>query len=402
MKSSGQQPESSKKRQAGEYLKTADKLLKQSEFDAALVEVERCLELDPGNFYAHAYKERIISLRAKHAQQPHPPAAAAPAPPPAASAPPHPAQESAPAPAPRQEGKPGEHSAPAKPSEQPHVPLTQEEARKKFLDEKRRAEEELRKQAEEARRRAEEELRRRAQELEAMHTTESLERRKAQEEEKRRREEEQRRRPADDERARLETENRRRSEDIERKKLEEDLQARNAGQQRAAEEAEAIRSAEADAKARAKEQKLHDYLLEAKDLVAKRSFPEALTPLLKITTLEPGHAEAQQMLSGLRQIEEQSWEPNVKAAEALPREAALAVYRKALSIAYREGTPDSAASGILAELKKTLSVTDAEHVSIDPQAKRDALATALAAHTAAGGAENDSFTARLQRELGAG
>jgi CheY-like chemotaxis protein len=46
-----------------QYLKQADKLLLQHNFDAAEKEVNKALELDPANLYAHAYIERIRSLR---------------------------------------------------------------------------------------------------------------------------------------------------------------------------------------------------------------------------------------------------------------------------------------------------------------------------------------------------
>lgn len=401
MKSQGQNQEGSKKKQAGEYLKNADKLLKQGEFDAALEEVERCLEIDQGNFYAHAYKERIISLRAKSQQQPAAPAkppAPVPAAAPGQAAPAQPAHPAPPPAAaqPNAEKQPPRH-APEKVSEH-HTPLTQEEARKKFLDEKRRTEEEIRKQSEEARRRAEEELRRRAQELEAMHNTESLERKKHLEEEKRRRESEQKRRPADEDRAKLEAETRRKAEEFARRKIGEEMESRSAEQQRGKEETEALRAAEADAKARAKEQKLHDYLIEAKDHITKQRFAEAVIPLLKITTLEAGHAEAQQMLKGIRDIQEQSWGQKLKDAESVPRDTSLALYRKALVVAWQEGTPEGTTAAILSQLRERMHITDAEVAAIEPQAKADAYAFALRQAAAGGG--DDALLARLRKELG--
>lgn len=438
MKNTGQNQESPKKKQAGEYLKNADRLLKAAEFEAALEDVERCLELDPGNFYAHAYKERIIALRSKQQQAAHPAPAvtpapsvthpapavtpaptAAPAPPPAVPAPPAPASappvQKAPAPtATPAAAAPAKPAAPAPPAEKPAdrhapakqpehgAPLTQEESRKKFLDEKRRTEEELRKQSEEARRRAEEELRRRAQELEAMHNTESLERRKALDGEKRKREEAERRRPAEAERARLETEALHKSEETARKKLEEEIEARGAGQKKASEEADALRAAEADGKARAKEQKLHDYLIEAKDLVAKKNFAEAVIPLLKITTIEKGHAEAQQMLTGIREIQERSWEERLKEAEAVPRESSIAVYRNALAIAWSVGTPDASVADILGGLRSKLGITDAEHAAAELEAKKKAYATAVSESSSSGtsAADAEPMLAQLRKELG--
>lgn len=61
-------PDSSRKKMVAEMLKSADRLLKAGEYDQALAEVEKSLELEPGNFYAQAYKERITALREKHGQ----------------------------------------------------------------------------------------------------------------------------------------------------------------------------------------------------------------------------------------------------------------------------------------------------------------------------------------------
>ena len=388
MKSTGQNQESSKKKQAGEHLKSADKYLKQLEFDLALVEVERCLELDPGNFYAHAYKERIISLRSKHQQQA--PSLASPPAQKLVSA----QQPPAPAAIPKVE-KPTERHAAEKKPDAP-VPLTQEEARKKFLEEKRRSEEDLRKQSEEARRRAEEELRRRAQELEAMHNSETIERRKSQEEEKRRSDDARKNKPAEDERARIESENRHKAEDAARKKLEEEVQIRSTGQQKSKDEAELLRNAESDARARAKEQKLHDYLLESKDQLSEKKFAEAVIPLLKILTLEPGHSEAQQMLTGLRDFQEQSWAPKIREAESAPRDLILSVYRKAQVLAWKEGTPDAPVSTLLQQLRGKLGITDAEHTSLDSTSKLDAYASVLQESSAA---DDDPFIVRLRNEL---
>ena len=218
-----------RKKKASELLKAADRLLKEGRFNEALEEVDKTLVLDPKNFYAKAYKERItVAMNAKPGEleelivdepaEAAPPAkpveAAHPAKPVEAAHPVKPAEAAHPA-------KPAETSSPAKPPEaanpvkpvaantaapppQPAVlkpltpldqkkketeelkkileqkrrdskpvdpqnpdakPVTQEEIRKKFLADIRRAEEEAKKSAEEARLRAEQELRRRATEL---------------------------------------------------------------------------------------------------------------------------------------------------------------------------------------------------------------------------------------------
>ncbi len=47
----------------GEYLKRADKLIKEANFDGAEHEVERALQMEPNNVYALAYRDRIKDAR---------------------------------------------------------------------------------------------------------------------------------------------------------------------------------------------------------------------------------------------------------------------------------------------------------------------------------------------------
>ncbi len=90
----------------GEFLRTADKFIKSSEFTKALDEVNKALEIEPKNMYALAYNERIkVAIDAarkkeeadkamKVAEPAKPPAAPAPSPspsaPPKAAPPPEP------------------------------------------------------------------------------------------------------------------------------------------------------------------------------------------------------------------------------------------------------------------------------------------------------------------------
>ncbi len=85
MKKGSDHPDSMRKKLVGDFLRSADKLLKEGEYERALAEVEKGLELEPGNFYAQAYRDRITALREKHAR-PEPGHATAPGP-----AQPHPA-----------------------------------------------------------------------------------------------------------------------------------------------------------------------------------------------------------------------------------------------------------------------------------------------------------------------
>lgn len=66
MKKGSDHPDSMRKKLVGDFLRSADKLLKEGEYERALAEVEKGLELEPGNFYAQAYRDRITALREKH------------------------------------------------------------------------------------------------------------------------------------------------------------------------------------------------------------------------------------------------------------------------------------------------------------------------------------------------
>ncbi|GEM_PF-2854717 len=176
--------DNARKRQASELLKNADRLLKEGRYNEALEEVERTLALDPKNFYAKAYKERIAAAMQGRAEVPPP-----------VQEPSRKAGPKEPPPNPTAEFKQKQAEELKKILDQKHReagsseaaapqgrPLTQEEVRKKFLADIRRAEEEAKKSAEEARQRAEQELRRRASELEIMHKREEDQRRRSDEE----------------------------------------------------------------------------------------------------------------------------------------------------------------------------------------------------------------------------
>jgi class 3 adenylate cyclase len=61
-----------RKKRINEYLKHADRLLKVMDFHAALREVENALALDPNNYYALAYKGRILEGIKERATEPLP------------------------------------------------------------------------------------------------------------------------------------------------------------------------------------------------------------------------------------------------------------------------------------------------------------------------------------------
>ena len=53
----------------GEYLKRADKLIKEANFDAAEHEVERALQMEPNNVYALAYRDRVKEARRQYGEK---------------------------------------------------------------------------------------------------------------------------------------------------------------------------------------------------------------------------------------------------------------------------------------------------------------------------------------------
>ncbi|MBI5215720.1 MAG: hypothetical protein HY960_08200 [Ignavibacteriae bacterium] len=59
------QTDGERKKQASELIKSADKLLKNGEAASALEAVEEALQLDPGNLYAQAYRQRINNVLGK-------------------------------------------------------------------------------------------------------------------------------------------------------------------------------------------------------------------------------------------------------------------------------------------------------------------------------------------------
>ncbi|TAK57624.1 MAG: adenylate/guanylate cyclase domain-containing protein [Bacteroidetes bacterium] len=73
--------EGDRKKQAAELVKNADKLLKGGDAASAFQAIEQALQLDPGNLYAQAYKERIKTALEKAGVTAPPPPVAPQAPP---------------------------------------------------------------------------------------------------------------------------------------------------------------------------------------------------------------------------------------------------------------------------------------------------------------------------------
>jgi len=136
-------PDAHRKKIVAELLKNADKLLKSGEYEQALAEVEKGLELEPGNFYAQAYKERIITLREKHGDAPPSAKPAVPSSPPA---------EAAPQPADLTLDAPGEAESAGRSDGQPEADV--DELREQHARERTTQESETERQAEEIARRA--------------------------------------------------------------------------------------------------------------------------------------------------------------------------------------------------------------------------------------------------------
>jgi hypothetical protein len=128
---------------AGEHLKNADKYIKDGDFDKASEEVDKALIVDPENFYAIAYKDRIYIARQKVSINPKGDK--------------------------HKEAEIPKLSAEEKRKIEEDIrQRTLGEARKKIIEKQQREAEGLKIRAEEERKLAEEELRRRAAELETL------------------------------------------------------------------------------------------------------------------------------------------------------------------------------------------------------------------------------------------
>src|SRR5262249_35122644 len=105
-------------------LKAADRFMKAGEIDNALVEIDKTIELDPQNFYARAYKERLKNIQKKGGRAGAETPAAAPVPADGKAAAETNGGKQAAAPAPAQEKQAPQQPAP-QPAQAKQAPATQ-------------------------------------------------------------------------------------------------------------------------------------------------------------------------------------------------------------------------------------------------------------------------------------
>ena len=410
IKNETQNEESAKKRLASDLLKNADKLLKNGDFDGALHEIEKALEIDPGNFYARAYKDRIVSAR--------------------------------------------EQSGVRDPDEG-DVKVGGEQLKKKLQAERQRAEGE-KKRVDADRQRAEVELRRRALEIETRQQEEQIDRIQAAEERKRR--EEDIRRKLDEERVRLEVETRKRIEEEKirlqqeiRKKSEEETQRRaeeetrhrreeeerrriaeveEAKRRREAEEHkkaedeakrrmeeelrkrlekeklrrledQAIKAVEDQAKQEARFYKVHEYLDKAKNFHLGQNYDATAIEILKVLEIDPQNIEAKQLEHLMNNDRLAKEEKHILEIKTIPRELYLDAYKRTLKLAWSDGIPTPEIQSLLESLGSSLKISYDEHRVSESIAKSEVYVEAIKEAWKDGGLspEDVNHLERMRSEL---
>ncbi|MDI6765877.1 MAG: hypothetical protein QME52_03540 [Bacteroidota bacterium] len=321
--------DAARKRQASDMLKNADKLLKAGDFKSALKEIDNALEIDPGNFYARAYKDRILSAKQHGTEK----------------------------------------------SSEVSISQDEEEFKKKLHAEQQRIEEET-KRNEAERQRAEEELRRRALEDET---------KRSQEEESKKRREEETKKKLDQERQRVEVETRKRI-DEEKQRLQEELRKREEfARQHAEEEAlrkakqeeEFIRKEQEKGRQEALNQKVESYLIRSKQHFDSKAYEESLTEIFKIYSLLPEHLEARQIETLINKEKLPIEEEKLKELKIIPRQSYIEKYKRFLILAWSEGLPSQEEQSLIVELGAALNISPDEHQTIEPSVKSEAYVNAV-------------------------
>ena len=315
MKRAPEMSDSARKKLVGEHLRNADKLLKTGDYDEALAEVEEGLTLEPGNFYAQAYKERIGALREKHGK-PGGPSRATPAAPAPKSG-----LGSVPSPPP---------SAPARPAAADPGELSEDSgARIEELDQHET--DELPEPA--------------AIDDAAIETGRAVADLREQ---------------LDRKRATQEDETRRQTEELARQALERELRERDeAGRLRAAEleaTTAALTAAPAEALARVvgKAAEAFEWRLGTGDLDG------AFRELASIGIVEPGHHQLPGMTERLEAATLASIAPALGGPGSAPRDIPLQWYGRLLRAAWGEGKPNTAQAETLRAARLRFAVTPEE------------------------------------------
>jgi hypothetical protein len=347
MKRGPEYSDSSRKKLVGELLRNADKLLKSGEYNEALAEVEKSLELEPGNFYAQAYKERISALREKHMKPGNRPA----------MPPTTPGTGTGLA---ADQVKPGQPAPPSPPGELTEA--TGAHIEELSGDEPQKGDEPA------------------GRDIAVL--KEQLNR----------------------ERASHEDETARQAEELAKEALQNELRQREeADRLRAAEQQatqEALAGAAAEALAEVVRRSADDFtrFLAAGDLDA------AFRSLTVIGIVDPGNAELGAMTARV-DAAALAATPSVAAeVRTTPREIPLQWYAKLVRAAWSEGTPNGAQSAAVAEARKKFKVTPDEEKTLVTGTKKEIVLEALKEAYREGGpdVETREYLESLARQLSVG
>lgn len=377
--------DTARKKQASELLKNADKFLKAGDFKAALQEVENALEIDPGNFYARAYKDRIFSAKQHatmksgdgfisqeeaefkmklHAEQQRIEEEKK-----RSDADHQRAEEELRRRALEDETKRVQEGEEKKRRDEEIKKkldqdrmLVEAETRKRIDEEKQRLQEELRKREELARQNAEEEAKRKIEEKEKLRKTEEEERkRKAEEADRKQREEEERKRAEEEVKRKREEEFRKRAEEERVRKEEEEfiLKEQEIGKQEAL------------------NQRFEKYLIRARQCFDSKAYDESLFEIFKIYSLNQDNLEAKQLESLIIKEKSAIEEEKLKELKIIPRQFFLDIYRRSLILAWSEGIPSQEEQSLIIELGAALNISPDEHRKIEPFVKSEAYIIAV-------------------------
>jgi hypothetical protein len=336
--------DSQRKKLVGELLRNADKLLKGGDYEQALTEVEKSLELEPGNFYAQAYRERITALRDRHAPAGSRPAAV---------------------PAGQSTGATSGLAAPAPPP--PPAPMTE-------LTEATGA------RIEEVTGTGEEEEEPAGRDIAGL--KEQLDR----------------------ERASHHDEAARQAEAMARESLENELRQREtadrlrAAEQQATADALAGVAAEAIPEFTSRAAGTFDRLLRAGDLNG------AFREVAAIGIVDPDNSRLAEMTARLDAATLAAMQPAGGDARTTPREIPLQWYGNLLRSAWSEGTPNRVQAEAVAEAKKRFGVTADEEQALLGAIRKEIVTEALKAAYSGGepDPETKGFLETLARELAVG
>lgn len=347
MKKGNEHSESSRKKLVGEYLRNADKLLKSGEYEEALSEVEKSLELEPGNFYAQAYKERINALREKHGRtgelRPSPPA-----------------------------GGLGARTGLVSPPQRPATPPAPESGAGEDADQATGAgvEGALPKESP------------LQGETDIAGLRDQLER----------------------ERATQESETHRQAEEIAMKALEEELRQREDADRLKTAEQQALADALAAAPSEARREIVERAKADFGELISKGDTDGAFTQLARIRIVDPVNADLADLELRLDSATSSVMKVPAGEVKPLPREIAMQWFGKLLRSAWSEGQPNRVQAEAITRARTRFSVTDDEEKPLLAGIQREIVVEAV--RQAYTGGEPDpetrSFIETLARELSVG